>query len=340
MKLLRTWRGRLAALALLLVAPAIVFSDVVPEPPVRLLRALLDAGNANRIVVNNGSGVMTDAAAITANRLLRSNASGIPIAHDAITASRVLLSDPNGMPIAHGGLTANRLVVSGATGLLDVNAALTPNRALMVDGSGFPTVSNVVDNTELSYLDGVSSSIQNQINGLSSALTLLATYTPSAVASVDITSQISATYDNYLLVAALKPAADNNDLLLRVDTDNGASWESTLYSGSGVVMHASSSTVGAIASGTNAGGAHIATGLGNGAGQAVVAFISIYRGNGTIPPSIFSQSIGDMSTNDSSTRYGSIASKWNGLVAINAVQLIFNTGNITSGTAKFYGIKN
>ncbi len=45
-----------------------------------IARTKLADGAANRILVNDGSGVMTDAAAITANRALLSDANGIPVA--------------------------------------------------------------------------------------------------------------------------------------------------------------------------------------------------------------------------------------------------------------------
>ncbi len=49
-----------------------------------IARSKLASGSANRVVVNDASGVMTDATAITANRALASDANGIP-AHTAVT---------------------------------------------------------------------------------------------------------------------------------------------------------------------------------------------------------------------------------------------------------------
>lgn len=46
---------------------------------------------------------------------------------------------------------------------------LTASRAMVSDGSGHPAVSNVTA-TELNYLDGATSNIQNQINTLNSNL--------------------------------------------------------------------------------------------------------------------------------------------------------------------------
>lgn len=49
-----------------------------------IARSKLASGTANRVLVNNGSGVMTDAAAITASRALISDANGIPT-HSTVT---------------------------------------------------------------------------------------------------------------------------------------------------------------------------------------------------------------------------------------------------------------
>ncbi len=179
------------ALALITLAPVLVFSDVVPDPPVRLLRALLDAGTANRIVVNNGSGVMADAAAITASRVLISDSNGIPTANAALTASRALQSDPNGLPIA----------------------------------------SATISDTELGMLDGASSNIQAQLTALGAGgFVKLATYSPSGATSVDITS-LSSTYDAYLIVYHLAQASGTlTEIPIQTDYDGGASWDTSNYS--------------------------------------------------------------------------------------------------------------
>lgn len=53
-----------------------------------LARSKLASGSANRVVVNDGSGVLSDAAAITASRALESDANGIPT-HSAVTSTEL-----------------------------------------------------------------------------------------------------------------------------------------------------------------------------------------------------------------------------------------------------------
>lgn len=57
-------------------------------------------------------------------------------------------------------------IVGAASSITDDN--LAANRALMSDGNGKVAVSSVT-NTELSYLDGVTSAVQTQLNGKYSA---------------------------------------------------------------------------------------------------------------------------------------------------------------------------
>ncbi len=60
--------------------------------------------------------------------------------------------------------TANRLVYNDASGAMSDLSAIVADRAVMSNASGLPTASTVTA-TELSYVSGVTSSIQDQIDG-------------------------------------------------------------------------------------------------------------------------------------------------------------------------------
>ena len=104
------------------------------------------------------------------------------IASSNLTAGRTLISDSNGKVAASSTITTTELgylnnvssniqtqlngkqpTITGAATTID-GSNLTVNRALVSNGSGKVAVS-AVSSTELGYLDGVSSSIQTQING-------------------------------------------------------------------------------------------------------------------------------------------------------------------------------
>jgi hypothetical protein len=82
-------------------------------------RAKLASGTANRVVINNGTGVQTDAAAITASRALVSDANGIPT-HSAVTTTTLEFLDAtssvqtqlNSKVNASGGTLTNGSIVT------------------------------------------------------------------------------------------------------------------------------------------------------------------------------------------------------------------------------------
>ena len=63
-------------------------SDTEISASAAIARSKLASGSANRVVVNDGSGVQSDAAAITAARALISDANGIPT-HSAVTSTEL-----------------------------------------------------------------------------------------------------------------------------------------------------------------------------------------------------------------------------------------------------------
>lgn len=69
-----------------IAAASLVNDDI--SASAAIARSKLAAGSAHRLVVNDASGVMIDAAAITADRALISNANGIPV-HSAVTATEL-----------------------------------------------------------------------------------------------------------------------------------------------------------------------------------------------------------------------------------------------------------
>ena len=109
-----------------------------------------------------------------------------------LTANRALLSDGSGKVAASANITSTELgyldgvtsniqtqlntlsggkeatITGAATTITSSN--LTANRALLSDGSGKVAASANITSTELGYLDGVTSNIQTQINGISTSL--------------------------------------------------------------------------------------------------------------------------------------------------------------------------
>lgn len=108
---------------------------------------------------------------LTVSRPLKVDGSGIVISGliDISSASDITGT----LPIANGGtnsvaaLNNNRVIISNSGALVEA-AAISANKALLSDASGIPVASSVT-NTELSYVSGVTSSIQTQLDNKSDA---------------------------------------------------------------------------------------------------------------------------------------------------------------------------
>jgi len=101
-----------------------------------IARSKLATGTVDHVVINDGSGNFSSEAQLAVSR--------------GGTGSGTALNN-------------NRVMVSSGGAIVEA-AAITANRALVSDANGIPVASDITD-TELGYLDGVSSAIQTQLDG-------------------------------------------------------------------------------------------------------------------------------------------------------------------------------
>ena len=110
---------------------------------------------ANTNIATNTSNIATNTSAIsTANTNIATNATAIATNVTAIATANTAIAT-NATAIA-----TNATAIAGK----EPTVSLTANRALISNGSGGLAVSDIT-NTELDFLDGVSSNIQTQLNG-------------------------------------------------------------------------------------------------------------------------------------------------------------------------------
>ena len=110
---------------------------------------------ANTNIASNTSNIATNTSAIsTANTNIATNATAIATNVTAIATANTAIAT-NATAIA-----TNATAIAGK----EPTVSLTANRALISNGSGGLAVSDIT-NTELDFLDGVSSNIQTQLNG-------------------------------------------------------------------------------------------------------------------------------------------------------------------------------
>lgn len=172
-----------------------------------------------------------------------------------------------------------------------------------------------------------------------SGLVLLETQTASASSSLNFTSTITSSYDDYQFeFINVIPVTDAVSLYMRVSTDGGSTWVSTnsyahatlrWNSGGMVATGGAAQTELRITQGAS---------LSNSALWGVVGSTSLFA---PLSTSVYTRISGSVTglvsgagTRDTFTSTGSYEST----TAVNAVQFYFSSGNISSGIIRSYGI--
>lgn len=175
--------------------------------------------------------------------------------------------------------------------------------------------------------------------GGSGALVLLSSQTASASASIDFTSLITSTYDEYLIeLLNIVPATTNTSILMRMSTNNGVSFDSGanyeyrgLASGNAAVSALGATGQTAI---LLAGGATLVNTAARGGFSGTFRLINPL--SAVIDKTIVGS--GSLAANDGN-RYQISMSGWYIIAtAVDAIQFLMNSGNIASGIIRLYGI--
>lgn len=166
---------------------------------------------------------------------------------------------------------------------------------------------------------------------------LIEAQTAANDASLDFVTGIDATYDAYLFVLTnIAPATDNDDLQLLVDSDGGASFETSGYQYHGRSYSASLDAPAISRSETGTRFAITGGSVGSAAGEAVSGTIFVHDpADATEPVKVdsaltYATGAGVMQAH----RMAGLA-----IAAVDAFQFKFGTGNIASGAIALYGLK-
>jgi hypothetical protein len=148
-----------------LKAPATISSDYTLTLPTT-------DGDANQALTTDGSGVLTWADYISTSLndglVLIGNGSNVATGVDTASVGDIDADSTAGLTIKAGVIVDADVNASAAITLSKL-AATTASRALVSDGSGFVSPSSVTS-TELGYVSGVTSSIQTQIDNVTSTI--------------------------------------------------------------------------------------------------------------------------------------------------------------------------
>lgn len=229
---------------------------------------------------------------------------------------------------------ANGTAVSGLT-------LITASRALVSDANGLPIAATTTA-TEIGYVNGVTSSIQTQIDNR--AWVLVATATASGSATIDFTG-LDGTYRNYVVFFDEVVAATDGDAFhARIGTGGTPTYQSgaTDYAWmrSGSVLTGTTTTVATFLFGDGNDSQIVLFGaaMSSNANNAASGFMYIYdpaqTGSYHITKTFLSL------RNNSSNTGASIIDGWYlSTTAVTAIRLFMSTGNVASGEFKLYGIK-
>jgi len=170
-------------------------------------------------------------------------------------------------------------------------------------------------------------------SGASAGFVFLATGTASSSATIDFTSVTG--YTNYLIIFDnVLPATNNVDLMLRVSTNSGSSWNA----GATDYGYQTFTAAGTGTAATNVSGNSVilvsATWANSTRGSGV---IYIYNPGSGTATNVSCQSFYEDQAK-ATYRYYLSAGRTTFTTAVNGIRLLFSSGNISTGQFKLYGI--
>jgi hypothetical protein len=164
---------------------------------------------------------------------------------------------------------------------------------------------------------------------------LLSTQTPSGVAQVDFTQFDSTKYSKYWLsIEKIAPATDNVELYLRVSTNGGSSYLAGGQYHWSRLQNQASSTAASGLGGASANQASLANAMGNGTDEAGVFEIFI-----TPTSSLCYITYSSLWTSETPAHAGGTGSAYVVAASVNALRMLMSSGNVASGTLRFYGLR-
>lgn len=275
-----------------------------------------DAGSSTNWNVLSSGGTVSSVAMTVPTFL---SVAGSPI---TTTGTLAVTLSGTALPIANGGTNStsalnNNRVMQSSGGAVVEAAAITANDALISNANGIP-IASVTTATELSYVSGVTSAIQTQINNLAFANQTLSNLTSPTAVSQDL---IMAT-GSVANVKTTDGSGSTNSLGINFQSGNTIN-----TAASGNVVFASGSSNSATGSGT------VTLNSGNGGTNSTTGAVTIRSGNTT----------GTAASGALTLATGTTAQHASGVISmatgnVSAVNQNSGQTNISTGTANSAGL--
>ncbi len=262
---------------------------------------------------------------------MRKNASSQSITCTISGAVTTSCSDTtHSFNVSQGDLLTVQLVTTGTI-------IVTPNVMFAFQFGNITATGTVNSGTinQCAYYAATGSAVSGQ-SCASGALTLIEQHSASTSASLDFTTCITSTYDEYRIdLVHLLPATNGDTIRWRASTDGGMNYDSgNNYSWArwGFDSGGGSTAGGAGVAFTQIGGVGISSTASNGGASGSLFLVP--TSGGTLRAQIAGQIV-----NFSAALTGEVAiGSYNSTTSVNAFQFLFSTGNITSGTVRCYGL--
>jgi len=179
------------------------------------------------------------------------------------------------------------------------------------------------------------------------SLILLSTQTASASASIEFTSGIDSTYDEYIFkFINMHPATDNVDFQFNMSTDSGSNYNVVKTSTAFAPFHDEADTSTGVTYNTSNDLAQSTgfqnllgqSGIGNDNDQSASGYLQIFNPSSTSFVKHFIARNNYSHPSDYTVEYY-VAGYGNTTSAVNAIQFKMSSGNIDDGVIKLYGVK-
>jgi hypothetical protein len=235
--------------------------------------------------------------------------------------------------------TINRFVGSGTAAEM---AAFTPDPPTPASGPDNGYVFFNTDDATLYAWDGAAW-VAAGGGGGGGGMVLLEQHTASASASLEFTTCISSTYDDYVIeLVDVVPATDNVDLYFQVSTDGGATWVTAGGSYFWAFQFADNTT----AFGVLNDASYVSTAAALGVALDTTAAAGLIGLNGQmriykpLTAAIHKFSADTVYYNNSSRLRRDLLFGWvTAATAFDAFRFLMSSGNIASGTIRVYGLE-
>jgi hypothetical protein len=300
-------------------------SDVVADTAADTLT--LAAGANVTITTNAGTDTVTIAAT-------GGGGSGTVTNTGTLTSGKTIIGN-GGVDVTVSSLTANLVASSSGT----LAGALAAANSKLV-GSGASGSGSAYSELTLGTNLSMSGTTLNAAGGSSGALTLLEQHTASSSATLDFTTFYSSTYDSYLFqFLNIVPATDGADFYMKVSTDGGSTWSASTYKYSYTYESIGGGTTGQINSGGAIAQWILAGAISSTAASAgICGELHLYNPGGSSANKVIDFNVVIAHSGGVGTFQYDGAGTWETTTAVNAVQFLFSSGNLASGTVRAYGL--